>query len=586
MKLHPARLDLFRNALALGEPGAFGLLDLEIFPGVTAHSRRSTVVATFTAAAAGELEQVGAEAARLIEAKVGLAVAWGVYAEAGKPAALWVEYFPGGAHYDAAHLALQAVQAAFATVAAAKSKNPLLAEAANRELALLGKLPARDIFPSMFVISAAREADLPINNVGGSSVAWQFGWGCRSDIFFVTGSMRDSVPGHQLSWRKHVAKRMFREIGLPTPEWRVIAADGDAVRAAGEVGWPCVVKPLDRAFGAGVTADIATPAELRVAIAGAARLSRTLMIEAHEPGDDHRLMIVDGRLIAAIKRVPATVTGDGRRTVEQLMADLNAGRDGTRATGFLEKVAPDAALQARLATRKYSLQSVLPKGEQLQLRTVANVSAGGSPTDVTDRVHPQVRGMAELLANSLGLRATGIDYVTSDISRSHAEAGGGFIEANAMARVRVLISGGRSELEVGALLLGERPGRIPVTLIVGDGDALAALAGPVRERVAGNPGSAAVSPGWAQIGATPLPMLGLDPFAAVAATLRHLTVEQLTILWTPAEIAMFGLPVDRLAKAVLIGQPAGDLCLAQICPEIVAVTDAGAALEAAFASAP
>ena len=585
MRLNPARVAQFRQAVALCEPSAFGLVDVEMFPGVTVYSTRSTVVCKFDSTASKQLQQAGEEAARLIETKLGLPIAWGVQSDAAEPLVLWMEYFPGGARYDSAHLVLQALQAAFAVVGAATSGTKLHAEAADRETARLGKLPARDIFPSSFVIAAARHADLPIDNVGGSSVAWQFGWGCRSEIFFVTGSLRDSVPGHQISWRKNVAKRMFREIGLPTPEWRLIGADGDALRAAEEVGWPCVVKPIDRAFGAGVTANISNAAELRAAVATAGRLSRTIMIEAHEPGDDHRLMVVDGRLIAAIKRVPASVTGDGRRTVEQLMANLNAGRDGTRATGFLEKVTPDAALQARLATRKYSMSSVLPKGEQLQLRTVANVSAGGSPTDVTDRVHPQVRGMAELLATSLGLRATGIDYVTSDISRGHAEVGGGFIEANAMARVRVLISGGRSELDVGALLLGERPGRIPVTLIVGDGAALAALSGPVRERAAASPGRAAVSLDWAQIGATELPMPGLDPFGAVSAVLRHLTVEELVILWTPAEIAKFGLPVDQIAQAVLIGGTVREPCLAQICPYIIAVADANAAIEAAFASA-
>ena len=583
MKLNPAHFAEFRTALITIDPTAFGLAEVEIYPGATVLSRRSTVVCTFDGAAEDKLHRVGEEAARLIEAQLGLAMAWGVHAGDGQRLQLWIEYFPGGARYSSAKFALQALRAAFAVVLAASSGGKAHAEAAERETARLGKAPVGDIFPCLFVIAAAREADLPVENIGGYNVAWQFGWGRRSEIFFISASLGDSLPGHQISWRKHIAKQTFREIGIPTPKWRVIAADGDALRAAEAVGWPCVVKPLDRAFGAGVTANIANPDELRLAVAVAGRMSRKIMIEAHEPGDDHRLMIVDGRLMAAIRRVPAEIKGDGRQTVEQLITALNAARDGSRETGFLEKVTPDAAFNAKIAANGMSLSSVLPKGTTLQLRTVANVSAGGTPTDVTDKVHPQIRGMAELLAVSLGLRAAGMDYVTSDISRSHAEVGGGFIEVNAMARVRVLIAGGRSEQEVGALLIGERPGRIPVTLIVGDSKALAELAGPVRARVEADAGSAAVSLDWAQIGETQLPMAGLDPFAAVAGVLRHLAVEDLVILWTPAEIARFGLPVDQIARTVLIGAATAGPCIAQICPDLVTVADANAALEAAFA---
>ena len=97
---------------------------------------------------------------------------------------------------------------------------------------------------------------------------------------------------------------------------------------------------------------------------------------------------------------------------------------------------------------------------------------------------------------------------------------------------------------IGWMLLGERPGRIPVRLIVADNEALVELAAPVRERVASRPGSAAVSHRWAQIGPTELQLTAADSFGAVSTVLRHLAVEELIILWTPAEIARFGLPVD------------------------------------------
>lgn len=584
MKLNPTHVADFRKSLAVVEPSAFGLLDVEVFPGTTPYSTRSTIVCKFDTEAKARLSAAGEEAARLIEARLGIQIAWGVHADAGEPLALWIEYFPGGARYGNASFALQALQAAFTAVAAASSGDALHAEAAERETARLAKTPVQDIFvQSQFLITAARNADIPVDNLGGSGVAWRFGWGSRSEICFMTASLADSVPGHQITWRKHIAKPMFREIGIPTPKWRVIAADGDALRAAKEVGWPCVVKPVDRAFGAGVTANIAGPAELPAAVALARRLSGKIIVEAHEPGDDHRLMVLDGRLIAAIRREPPKVTGDGKRTIEQLIAALNGARDGTRATGFLLPVKRDAELDATLASRGLSMDSVLPNGTTLVLRSIANFSTGGSAIDVTDRVHPQIRGLAELLAVSLSLRTAGIDYLTTDISRSHAEVGGGFIEVNAMPRLRLLMSDPRSTLDIGALVLGDRPGRIPVTLIIADEDALADLADPVRQRIAASPGSAAASLQWAQIGPTELPLGAVDPFSAVSAVLRHLAVDELVILWTPDEIRRFGLPVDRIAKAVVIGQDTGGSWLAKFCPDIVLVADASAAIEAAFA---
>lgn len=582
MKLNPARVAEFRQALALVEPRPFGLAEVEIFPGATAYSRRSTLVCSFETKDKARLTAAGQEAVRLIETRLPIQVAWGVH-PAGNSLHLWIEYFPGGTRYASAQFTLQAVQAGFAVAAAASRGKQAHAEAARREQARLAKAPCQDVYvQSQFIINAAREADIPVENVGGSSVAWRCGWGSRSDIFFMTGSLADSIPGHQISWRKHIAKKLFVDLGMPTPKWRVVDRDGNPLRAAKEVGWPCVVKPVDRAHGDGVTANISSPAELQAAVATARRLSGKIMVEAHEPGDDYRLMIVDGRLISAIRRDPAAVTGDGKRTIEQLIADLNRGRDGTRASGYLQPVVHDPALDATLTKHGLSMDSVLPDGKTLVLRSVANFATGGSGTDVTDRVHPQIRRLAEMLADTLNLRCAGIDYLTPDITRSHADAGGGFIEVNAMPHLRLLMSDPRSTQDIGALVLGDRPGRIPVRLIVGDGDALAELAEPVRERVAARAGSAAVSTDWAQIGSAELPVAGLDPFAAVSAVLRHRTVDELLILWTPAAIARFGMPADQIEKAIVIGDDPEGSCLAQIYSDIEQVPDAEAALQAAF----
>lgn len=580
MQLDPERLEEFRNALAAVESSAFGLVDAGIFPGATPYSSRSILLCRFGPEAEILLSGAAARAAALVSARSGVEVEWSVQAEADGGIACWIEYFPGGAHPAAADFALRALQAALVEAAASRSGNPAHARLARAEAERLDKAHAPQVFlQSRFLIAAARRAEIPVFSVGAAHVSWQFGWGSRSDIFYMTASLGDTVPGHQISWRKHVAKQFFRELGLPTSDWRVLGRDGDARRAAEAVGWPCVVKPTDRAFGTGVTANIRTADELNKAVALARNHSRAILIEAHEPGFDHRLMVVDGRLAVAVRREPPAITGDGRSSIADLIDMLNRGRDGSRAAGYLLPVERDQPLAALLAARGLSLRSVLPKGETLALRSTANFSTGGRGVDVTDSLHPQVRGMAELLAKALGLRTAGIDYITPDISRSHAEAGGGFIEVNAMPRLRVLMSEDHPEEEIGALVLGTRPGRIPVTLVAGSEAALAAIAEEVRKRTAATPGASAVSNKWAQVEATELPAAGLDPFAAVAAVLRHRAVDDLTILWSAAQIEEFGLPVDKLDRAIVIDEEIDRSWLVR-CREIIAVPDAGQALAA------
>jgi cyanophycin synthetase len=585
MKLGRQRFLRLRKALEQVDPDAFGLSEVELYPGASRYSRQSSVICHLGRNADDIAKRAAEEAAALIASKIGIQVGHGVCAEEDR-LACWVEYFPGGSGYGRASFALQALQAAFLVVATAESPDEQCRRLANAELEKLQKIPMRPIdVQSQFLVAAARRADIPINNVGGSSHIWQFGWGIRSDIFFLTASTGDAVPGHQATRLKHITKLLFQEIGLPTPDWRLLSPQDEAMNAAEAIGWPCVVKPLDQAFGTGITADIADADVLERAVAAARKYSSTIMIEAHEPGWDHRLMVVDGRLMGAVRREPPCVTGDGRSSVDELVAELNRSRGGQRENAYLLPVQRDAALHQTLAGLGLSLESVLPEGRRLVLRSVANFSTGGSSVNVTAEVHPQVRGMAELLAAATGLRTAGIDYITTDISRSHDEVGGGFIEVNAVPRLRLLMSGGIAEEEVGSALLGELPGRIPATLLIGPKEAVPALKNRVAERVAPRGNAAAVSAGWAQIGAVELPVARLDAFSAVSAVLRHRTVSELTILWSLQDVEEFGLPVDQLQRAIVVAEGLSDTWLSvlrALCEDVVLAADSAAALDESF----
>jgi D-alanine-D-alanine ligase-like ATP-grasp enzyme len=587
MKVDALAEAAFRSALGEVDCSALGLKSIAYFPGATAWSRRSSVACRFNAASAALplLETSVRRAAALAGERLGIGLNCGV--EAGPEEHLcWVEYFPGGARHDSAALSLHCLRAALVSEAAKRTADPSCGGRAQKEAAALAQVPAQQIFlQSRFLIETARACDIPVLNIAGAHLGWQFGWGSRAELFFMTASTGDSVPGHQITTRKSFTKVLLRELGLPTPDWRLASSAADALRAAEEIGWPCVVKPVAGAFGKGVTAGVRSVAELKQAVALAAAQGRgPILIERQEAGADHRLMVVDGRLVRASRRDPPAITGDGRKTIGQLIDALNRGRDGSKAAGYLQPVELDAALQARLKSNALTLDSVLARGRTFALRTVANHSAGGSAADVTGLAHPQVRGMAEQLAVSLGLRTAGIDYITMDISRSYSDVGGGFIEVNAMPRLRLLMTAEGAEQEIGSALLGSRPGRIPLTLVLGDAEVLEEMAGRVRAHCAALADCAAVSKDWAQVGATELPAHGLDPMGLVFAVLRCRSADRAWVLWTPEQAAEFGLPADQFVRAVSIADSLGKVgWIERYCEEVVPAGDAASAIAAALA---
>jgi cyanophycin synthetase len=299
-------------------------------------------------------------------------------------------------------------------------------------------------------------------------------------------------------------------------------------------------------------------------------------------------MVVEGRLMAAVRREPPFVIGDGRSNVGELVARLNERRRGTpREAAYLSPVAVDVPLKAKLAERGLSLESVLGAGERHTLLSVANRSTGGSAADVTEEVHPQVKRLAEMLASAVGLRTAGIDYITTDISRSPSEVGGGFIEVNTMPGLGVLMAAGRSEDEIASLVLGDRPGRIRVTLVTGVGEGLDQVAEALTGAGSEAAGVAIATPGSAKIGAVALPLPGLDTMAAVNAVLRYGSAEALTIVWPLEEVYRYGAPVDEIERVVILGPPPPDEWLSllhRLCPDIVFAPDADAAIAAASAA--
>ncbi len=248
----------------------------------------------------------------------------------------------------------------------------------------------------------------------------------------------------------------------------------DAVRAAEKIGYPVVVKPLSGNHGRGVSINLRTPEEVEVGFAKASEHGKTSIVESYIDGFDHRLLVINGQLVAAAKRVPGHVVGDGKNTIERLVEIVN--EDPRRGVGHekvLTRLEFDHQAERLLAKLGYDKDTVPAEGEIVYLRSTANLSTGGTAIDVTDIVHPDNREMAIRAIRAIDLDIGGVDFLTRDISESYRDAGGGICEVNAGPgfRMHVAPSEGTPRDVAGPvidmLFPPDTPSRIPVAAVTG-----------------------------------------------------------------------------------------------------------------------
>ena len=218
-------------------------------------------------------------------------------------------------------------------------------------------------------------------------------------------------------------------------------SEEQAVRAARRVGYPVVTKPYNGNHGRGISIRLGSDAEVALGFNVAREHSRSVIVESFLEGDDHRLLVVNGELVAATRRTPGHVVGDGVHTVLQLIDIVN--QDPRRGVGH-EKVLTRLELdaQAQKMLERVGLQaSSVPAVEQIvYLRSTANLSTGGTATDVTDVIHPDNREMAERAVRAVGLDVGGVDFLSKNITESYRKIGGGICEVNAAPGFRMHVA--------------------------------------------------------------------------------------------------------------------------------------------------
>ena len=325
------------------------------------------------------------------------------------------------------------------------------------------------------IVDAAIARGIPYRRLTKGSLV-QLGWGSKQRRIWAAEVDDTSAVSEEIAQDKDLSKRMMQAAGVPVPVGRPVDTPDDAWEAANEIGLPVVVKPVDGNQGKGVTVNVSTREHLDVAYRAAAEIGH-VMVEKFLPGNDYRLLVVGDRLVAAARRDPPHVIGDGLHTVKQLVDKVNA--DPKRGDGHatsLTKIRFDDIAVARLALQELTPSDVPVKGRRVILRNNANLSTGGTATDVTDDVHPEVAARAVAAAQTVGLHVCGVDMVAQSVLRPLEEQSGGFVEVNAAPGLRMHLtpSYGKGRNVGEAIMAHLYPhgthgdnGRIPVIAVTG-----------------------------------------------------------------------------------------------------------------------
>ena len=323
------------------------------------------------------------------------------------------------------------------------------------------------------IVEAAINRSIPCRRLTGGSLV-QMGWGSKQRRIQAAEVDRTSAIAEAIAQDKALTKKLLRAAGVPVPEGRPVHSAEDAWVAAQQIGLPVVVKPLDGNQGKGVTVNLRGELEIKRAFEVALGFRDDILVERYLPGGDYRLLVVGNKLVAAARREPPNVRGDGIHTVRELVQQVNADpRRGEGHATSLTKIRFDEIALSTLEKQGLHAESVPEKGRRIVLRNNANLSTGGTATDVTGDVHPEVAARAVEASQMIGLDICGVDVVCDSVLRPLEEQGGGIVEVNAAPGLRMHLSPSFGKgRDVGKAVIdhmfapGEN-GRIPVVAVTG-----------------------------------------------------------------------------------------------------------------------
>ncbi|MCE3281086.1 MAG: cyanophycin synthetase [Bacteroidetes bacterium] len=288
-----------------------------------------------------------------------------------------------------------------------------------------------------FLLSEVIKRNIPYKRFDNGSLI-TLGYGCKQKKMRTAVVDSTSGIGIELAGDKEETKKMLEDAKFPVPKGAMVYDAEELLETLKEMQFPIVTKPLDGNHGRGVTTNINTIEQAIHGLNVAQKISKAVIVEEFIQGDDHRFLVINYKLVAVAKRTPACVTGDGKSTIDQLIEEENKHPDrGNTQQHPLALIKIDDVTKKILSERSLTIESVLPKGETLYLKQTANISAGGTSTDVTDLVHPENVFMAEHIARLFNLNICGIDLLTKDVSVPLTKKTGAIIEVNAGPGIRM-----------------------------------------------------------------------------------------------------------------------------------------------------
>ncbi len=329
------------------------------------------------------------------------------------------------------------------------------------------------------LVDEAKRRDIPFIRLNQESLI-QLGWGTYQRRVQATVSSETRHIAVSIASDKELTKQLLHNVGIPVPRGRTVRLEDEAIEAAAEVGYPVVVKPLDGNHGRGISVNLINAEQVQAAFQQAKEISRYVIIEKYIPGRDHRVLVIGDQVVAVAERVPANVIGDGKHTIAELIDIINLDpRRGVAHEKVLTRITVDQLVLGLLERNGYTIESIPAEGEQVFLRTTANMSTGGTSIDRTEDIHYDNIEVAVRAVKVIGLDVGGVDMVIPDISRSIYDAvengsgGGAIVEVNAAPGFRMHVHPGEGKPRnvarpvLDMLFPPNIPARIPLVAITG-----------------------------------------------------------------------------------------------------------------------
>ncbi len=323
------------------------------------------------------------------------------------------------------------------------------------------------------LVRAAEQRGIPWLRLNQQSLV-QLGHGKYQQRIQATITGKTPHIAVELASDKEETNKILASLGLPVPKQELVQSEEGALHAARRLGVPVVTKPYNGNHGRGISIRLSTDEEITAGFKAAREHSRSVIVENFLGGDDHRLLVVNNELVAATRRTPGHVVGDGEHSIAQLVEIVN--RDPRRGIGHekvLTRLELDAQAQMMMERVGYHAESIPQAGETVYLRSTANLSTGGTATDVTDIIHPDNRDMAVRAIRAIGLDVGGVDFLTTNIAESYKSIGGGICEVNAAPGFRMHVSPSEGTPRDAAgpvidmLFPPGTPARVPIAALTG-----------------------------------------------------------------------------------------------------------------------